>query len=93
MGYERMPYLPHRDFLVAEEEDVNLLLHVGWLLHVHVVVEEVLNRSNESERLQLLTVGEFVLTGLNSTVLFRHLRTLVVPELPVAMDRVLWLAF
>lgn len=82
-------YFPHWDFLVAEEEDVNLLLHVSGLLHVHVVVEEVLNRGDESQRLQLLTVSEFVLTGLSSTVLFGQFRTLVVPELPVALNRVL----
>jgi len=75
--------------MVAEEEDVNLLLHVSGLLHVNVVVEEVLNRRDDSQRLQLLTVSEFVLTGLSSTVLFGKFRSLVVPELPVALNRVL----
>ncbi len=75
--------------MVPKEEDVNLLLHVSRLLHVYVVVKEVLDRRDESQRLQLLTVGEFVLTRFYSTVLLRQLRALVVPELPFALDGVL----
>ena len=75
--------------MVPKEEDVNLLLHVSRLLHVYVVVKEVLDRRDESQRLQLLTVGEFVLTRFDSTVLLRQLRALVVPELPFALDGVL----
>jgi hypothetical protein len=65
----KFAYLPHRNFLAAEEEDVNLLLHVAWLLHINVVVEEVFDGGDESKRLQLLTVSEFVLAGLSSSVL------------------------
>ena len=36
-------YLPHWDFLLSEEEDVDFSRHLCRLLHVHIVVEEVLN--------------------------------------------------
>ena len=59
-------YLPHGDFWLPEEEDVDLPRHLRRLLHVHVVVEEVLDRRDPTQRLQLLEVGFLLLASLGS---------------------------
>ena len=56
----RRTYLPHGDLLVSEEEDINLSRHLGGLLHVHIVVEEMLNRWDFTQRFELLKVSAFL---------------------------------
>jgi len=54
-----LTYLPHRNLTIAEEKEINLTRHLRRLLHVNVVVEEVLDRGNRAEGLQLLPVTQF----------------------------------
>ena len=76
-------YLPHRDLLVAEKEKVDVSGHVRWLLHEHIVVEEVLDAWDLTNRLQLLTVRlHFILA------ILRRVNSLIVPELPLSLHRV-----
>ena len=50
-------YLPHGHEIVSEEMDVDLTGHLRRLLHVHIVVEEVLEGGHLAERLQLVTIA------------------------------------
>ena len=45
---------PHRHQVVAEEVDVDFSRHLGGLLHVHVVIEEVLDGGHLAKRAELL---------------------------------------
>ena len=92
---------PHRHLRVAEEEDVDLAGHLARLLQVHVVVEEVLDRRNLAERLQLVLVrnlpeplllllhdGRCNLGILTLSYASERIRPLEIPELPVAVEGV-----
>ena len=56
----RRTYLPHGDLLVSEEEDINLSGHLGGFLHVHIVIEEMLDRRDFAQWLELLKVSAFL---------------------------------
>lgn len=50
-------YLPHRDQVFSKEVDVNLSWHLRRLLHVHVVVEKVLEGWHLAQRLELVAIA------------------------------------
>ena len=50
-------YLPHGHKIVSEEMDVDLARHLRRLLHVHIVVEEVLEGGHFAEWLKLVTIA------------------------------------
>ena len=97
-----LTYLPHRNFLVAEEVNVNLTRHVRRPLQVNVEVEKVLDCRNLTERLQLIFVALLGLWRCRSLAgrrgLFLTMRrtvvwglSLVEPELPIWLKRVAFL--
>ena len=53
-------YLPHGDLLVSEEEDIDLSGHLSGFLHVHIVIEEMLNWRDFTQWLELLKVSAFL---------------------------------
>ena len=56
-----MSYLPHWDFLLAEEKNVDLSGHLRRPLEENIEVEEVFHRRDQAQRLQLLAVGLLLL--------------------------------
>ena len=76
-------YFPHGNLVVAEKEKIDLAGHVRWLLHEHIVVEEVLDTGDATDRLQLLAVGP-----LRRLIILSGVASLVEPELPLGVHRV-----
>ena len=87
--------------MFSEEEDIDLPWHLIWLLHVHIVVEEVLNCGDQPQRLQLVSVASLhglsihfglcanlgdTLDGLDLILGVEGRLSLVVPELPTRVE-------
>lgn len=50
-------YLPHWHKWISEEMNVDLARHLSGLLHVHIVVEEVLESWHLAEGFQLVAIA------------------------------------
>ena len=83
-------YFPHGHFLIPEEEQIYFSRHGRRALHVHVEVEEVLDRRDLAQWFQLVLVAllGLYLLGWRCALLLKHVGgglALVEPELPVGL--------
>ena len=81
--------LPHGHLSVPEEKEINFSGHFVCLLHEGVVPEEVLHGVDLPERVQLLSVAQFLIFRVADSLAF--LRSLVVPEFPPCLQFVAFL--
>lgn len=70
MSLEIFAYLPHGCLSVSEKEQVDFPGHVRWPLHVHVVIEEMLDSGNLAQTHQLIPVTQLLFVALVSLASF-----------------------